>query len=93
VRGTGAGGQEGLGLSFKVEGLISGFSLPCAQWGGASLTRALRSHASDVRGSSDTASGDTEEEEEEEDFFIFNDTIEGPTAPAVKPSDTASREV
>jgi hypothetical protein len=27
----------------------------------------------------------TEEEEEEEDLFVFNDTIEGPRAPAVKP--------
>jgi hypothetical protein len=26
-----------------------------------------------------------EEEEEEEDLFIFNDTIEGPRAPAVEP--------
>ncbi len=26
-----------------------------------------------------------EEEEEEEDVFVFNDTIEGPRAPAVKP--------
>ena len=25
-----------------------------------------------------------EEEEEEEDLFVFNDTIEGPRAPAVK---------
>jgi hypothetical protein len=25
------------------------------------------------------------EEEEEEDLFVFNDTIEGPRAPAVKP--------
>jgi len=29
--------------------------------------------------------GGEEEEEEEEDLFVFNDTIEGPTAPAVKP--------
>jgi len=29
--------------------------------------------------------GDLEEEEEEEDLFVFNDTIEGPRAPAVKP--------
>ncbi len=28
---------------------------------------------------------DKEEEEEEEDLFVFNDTIEGPGAPAVKP--------
>ena len=26
-----------------------------------------------------------EEDEEEEDLFVFNDTIEGPRAPAVKP--------
>ena len=26
-----------------------------------------------------------EEEEEEEDLFVFNDTVEGPRAPAVKP--------
>ncbi len=26
-----------------------------------------------------------EEEEEEEDLFVFNDTIEGPRAPVVKP--------
>ena len=26
-----------------------------------------------------------EEEEEEEDLFVFNNTIEGPRAPAVKP--------
>jgi hypothetical protein len=26
-----------------------------------------------------------EEEEEEEDLFVFNDTIEGPRASAVKP--------
>jgi hypothetical protein len=26
-----------------------------------------------------------QEEEEEEDLFVFNDTIEGPRAPAVKP--------
>ena len=26
-----------------------------------------------------------EEEEEEEELFVFNDTIEGPRAPAVKP--------
>ena len=26
-----------------------------------------------------------EEEEEAEDLFVFNDTIEGPRAPAVKP--------
>ena len=26
-----------------------------------------------------------EEEEEEEDLFVFNDTKEGPRAPAVKP--------
>ena len=26
-----------------------------------------------------------EKEEEEEDLFVFNDTIEGPRAPAVKP--------
>ncbi len=26
-----------------------------------------------------------EEEEEEEDLFVFNDTIEGPRSPAVKP--------
>ena len=25
------------------------------------------------------------QEEEEEDLFVFNDTIEGPRAPAVKP--------
>jgi hypothetical protein len=25
-----------------------------------------------------------EEEEEEEDLFVFNDTIEGPMAPAIK---------
>ena len=25
------------------------------------------------------------DEEEEEDLFVFNDTIEGPRAPAVKP--------
>ena len=29
--------------------------------------------------------GPEEEEEEEEDLFVFNDTIEGPRAPAVKP--------
>jgi hypothetical protein len=29
--------------------------------------------------------GVTEEEEEEEDLFVFNDTVEGPMAPAVKP--------
>ena len=29
--------------------------------------------------------GQEEEEEEEEDLFVFNDTIEGPRAPAVKP--------
>ena len=29
--------------------------------------------------------GGEEEEEEEEDLFVFNDTIEGPRAPAVKP--------
>jgi hypothetical protein len=29
--------------------------------------------------------GVEEEEEEEEDLFVFNDTIEGPRAPAVKP--------
>ncbi len=29
--------------------------------------------------------GEEEEEEEEEDLFVFNDTIEGPRAPAVKP--------
>jgi len=28
---------------------------------------------------------DEEEEEEEEDLFVFNDTIEGPRATAVKP--------
>jgi hypothetical protein len=27
-----------------------------------------------------------EEEEEEEDVFVFNETIEGPRAPAVKPA-------
>jgi hypothetical protein len=27
-----------------------------------------------------------EEEEEEEDLFVFNDTIEGPRDPAVKPA-------
>jgi hypothetical protein len=26
-----------------------------------------------------------EEEEEKEDLFVFNDTVEGPRAPAVKP--------
>jgi hypothetical protein len=31
------------------------------------------------------SSGSAEEEEEEEDLFVFNDTIEGPRAPAVKP--------
>jgi len=33
-----------------------------------------------------------EEEEEEEDLIVFNDTIEGPRAPAVKPGrvDSAS---
>ena len=30
-----------------------------------------------------------EEEEEEEDLFVFNDTIEGPRAPAVKPGRVA----
>jgi len=30
-------------------------------------------------------SEEEEEEEEEEDLFVFNDTIEGPRAPAVKP--------
>ncbi len=29
--------------------------------------------------------GRGEEEEEEEDLFVFNDTIEGPREPAVKP--------
>jgi hypothetical protein len=29
--------------------------------------------------------GQEEEEEEEADLFVFNDTIEGPRAPAVKP--------
>ena len=29
--------------------------------------------------------GGEEEEEEEEELFVFNDTIEGPRAPAVKP--------
>jgi hypothetical protein len=29
--------------------------------------------------------GGSKEEEEEEDLFVFNDTIEGPRAPAVKP--------
>jgi hypothetical protein len=29
--------------------------------------------------------GEEEEEEEEEDLFVFNDTIEGPRAPAGKP--------
>jgi hypothetical protein len=29
-----------------------------------------------------------EEEEEEEDLFVFNDTIEGPRAPTVKPGRT-----
>ena len=31
------------------------------------------------------SSYDAVEEEEEEDLFVFNDTIEGPRAPAVKP--------
>jgi hypothetical protein len=31
------------------------------------------------------AEEEEEEEEEEEDLFVFNDTIEGPRAPAVKP--------
>jgi hypothetical protein len=30
-------------------------------------------------------SPEDEEEEEEEEDFVFNDTIEGPRAPAVKP--------
>ena len=30
-------------------------------------------------------SWEEEEEEEEEDLFVFNDTEEGPRAPAVKP--------
>jgi hypothetical protein len=35
----------------------------------------------------DTRREEEEEEEEEEDnLFVFNDTIEGPRAPAVKPS-------
>ena len=32
-----------------------------------------------------TTKEEEEEEEEEEDLFVFNDTIEGPRAPAVKP--------
>ncbi len=32
-----------------------------------------------------TARVSEEEEEEEEDLFVFNDTIDGPRAPAVKP--------
>jgi hypothetical protein len=35
-----------------------------------------------MRGSPD---GTSVWEEEEEDLFVFNDTIEGPRAPAVKP--------
>ncbi len=31
------------------------------------------------------AAGGGNVEEEEEDLFVFNDTIEGPRAPAVKP--------
>ena len=34
-----------------------------------------------------------EEEEEEEDLFVFNDTIEGPRAPAVKPGTRPFRVV
>ncbi len=34
-----------------------------------------------------------EEEEEEEDLFIFNDTIEGPRAPVVKPDLITQGEV
>ena len=32
------------------------------------------------------------EEEEEEDLFVFNDTTEGPRAPAVKPGRVAQEE-
>jgi hypothetical protein len=32
---------------------------------------------------------DEEEDEEEEDLFVFNDSIEGPRAPAVKPGRAA----
>ena len=38
-----------------------------------------------VRPCARAAAQEEEEEEEEEDLFVFNDTIEGPRAPAVKP--------
>jgi hypothetical protein len=48
-----------------------------------------RTHGQDEQGVTASAGqrrGDVEEEEEEEeDLFVFNDTIEGPRAPAVKP--------
>ncbi len=52
-------------------------------------TRAdVPSHGQRCPDTRDTLSGmlsEEEEEEEEKDLFVFNDTIEGPRAPAVKP--------
>ena len=42
-------------------------------------------NCSKIRGRTPNPTRLTAEEEEEEDLFVFNDTIEGPRAPAVKP--------
>ncbi len=47
--------------------------------------RELKSQDHTVWGVGLTQQEEEEEEEEEEDLFVFNDTIEGPRAPAVKP--------
>ena len=47
---------------------------PCAQLCNRSCSNKTHTHKEEE-----------EEEEEEEDLFVFNDTIEGPRAPAVKP--------
>jgi hypothetical protein len=58
------------GLLFKKDGV---FALFCVGQSGADAQLGSRAI---VRG---------EEEEEEEDLFLFNDTIKGPRASAVKP--------
>ncbi len=45
----------------------------------------LASHAPSPPAAAAAAWRGREEEEEEEDLFVFNDTVEGPRAPAVKP--------
>jgi hypothetical protein len=61
--------------------LYIGHIVVCSMW--ASLVS--RNATTPFRGSWQRWVVEEEEEEEEEDLFVFNDTIEGPRAPEVRP--------